>query len=255
MENEKILIIQFQLTRFKVLAILTALFICFHPKLLGSEQLTLTTYYPSPYGGYAKLLTTKDTVLARDGGGVGVGYSNPGSAKLAVNGRVGIGTTAPGEDLDVRGNVKWGTRRGLLKTDQGASIELGGRGTPYIDFSNDSWTDYDARLMLRSNNQLRLYGARLGIDRNPSYPLDVQGNARVVGDMRITGKLRGMCRTVYYSTGFKRCGWNERVFGHYGDGIARVVGFLPANGSMSGAGRYIALGQDWRGWMLCCRIQ
>ncbi len=249
MKNERVLIIQFQLTKLKILGILTALFVCFHPKLLGSEQLTLTTYYPSPYGGYAKLLTTDQTILARDRGAVGIGYANPGSAKLAVNGRVGIGVTAPAQDLDVRGNVKWGTRRGLLKTDQGASLELGGTGSPYVDFSNDSSSDYDARIVLVGNNHLRIDGARLGIGRTPSYPLDVQGDARV------TGRLLGMCRARSYSTGTQYCGSNERLFAYYGDGVARVTGFLPANSSMSGTGTFISLGQDWRGTMLCCRIQ
>jgi hypothetical protein len=249
MKNERILTIQFQLTKSKILVILTALFVCFHPKLLGSEQLTLTTYYPSPYGGYAKLLTTNQTVLARDGGAVGVGYATTGTSKLAVNGNVGIGTTSPTEALDVNGRVKWGTNRGLLTNNQGASIELGGTGTPFIDFSNDSWTDYDARIILAGNNSLRIDGASLGIGRNPSYPLDVNGDAR------ITGTLRGMCRAVSYSTGVRYCGSNERVFAYYGDGVARVVGFLPASGNMSGTGKYISLGQDWRGTLLCCRIQ
>ncbi|MBU2529767.1 MAG: hypothetical protein KKD35_01905, partial [Elusimicrobia bacterium] len=163
MENEKILIIQFQLTRFKVLALLTALFVCFHPKLLGSEQLTLTTYYPSPYGGYAKLLTTDQTVLARDAGAVGVGYAATGTSKFAVNGRVGIGTVNPSQSLDVNGSVKWGTQRGLLRTDQGAAIELGGNGTPYVDFSNDAWNNFDARIILAGNDQLRFDGTMVGI--------------------------------------------------------------------------------------------
>ena len=38
------------------------------------------------------------------GGKVGIGYTNPGTAALAVNGNVGIGTTSPLVALDVRGN-------------------------------------------------------------------------------------------------------------------------------------------------------
>lgn len=50
---------------------------------LGSETLTLTTYYPAPYGAYAAMLTTQQTLLARDGGSVGIGVRRP-QAKLDV---------------------------------------------------------------------------------------------------------------------------------------------------------------------------
>ncbi|MEK7721109.1 MAG: hypothetical protein AAB359_01825, partial [Elusimicrobiota bacterium] len=78
----------------------------------GSETLTLTTYYPAPYGGYVSLLTTGQTVLARDSGSVGIGVANP-SGKLQVSGgdaifygNVGIGTAIPGAALHVVGSVK-----------------------------------------------------------------------------------------------------------------------------------------------------
>lgn len=77
----------------------------------SEEQLTITTYYPSPYGSYRELT--------------------------------------------------WGNfpnTRGYLKADQGSSIELGGSGTPYIDFSNDMVSDYDARLTLLGDNELAFQG-------------------------------------------------------------------------------------------------
>ena len=36
--------------------------------------------------------------------------------------------------------------------------ELGGSGTPYIDFSNDMTTDYDARIVLTGDNTLDVKG-------------------------------------------------------------------------------------------------
>ncbi|MDI6605973.1 MAG: hypothetical protein QME65_02375 [Candidatus Omnitrophota bacterium] len=75
------------------------------------EQITITTYYPSPYGSYREL--------------------------------------------------SWGNypnTRGKLTADQGSSIELGGSGTPYIDFSNDASSDYDARIILTGNDQLAIRG-------------------------------------------------------------------------------------------------
>ncbi len=47
------------------------------PRELGSESLTLQTYYPSPLGIYSQVTSTGETILARDGGNVGVGTTNP----------------------------------------------------------------------------------------------------------------------------------------------------------------------------------
>lgn len=82
---------------------------------LGSESVTLTTYYPAPSGIYTRMITTGDTYLARDGGVVGIGTASP-SGKLHVlgnvfveSGKVGIGTTSPAATLDVEGgNLKVG---------------------------------------------------------------------------------------------------------------------------------------------------
>ena len=87
------------------------LFASFAFSYAQEEQITITTYYPSPYGSYRELT--------------------------------------------------WGNypnTRGTLKADQGSSIELGGSGTPYIDFSNDMSSDYDARIVLTGNDQLAIQG-------------------------------------------------------------------------------------------------
>lgn len=117
-------------------------------KYVNTENLTITTYYPSPYGAYVSLLTTGDTYLARNSGGVGIGLVNRLSAKLDVlqnnfsqpyllrlgrtdgintvydvvvtkEGRVGIGKTDPQVALDVEdearfvSNTIWLDRRWL----------------------------------------------------------------------------------------------------------------------------------------------
>ncbi|MDD5656966.1 MAG: hypothetical protein PHF00_06895 [Elusimicrobia bacterium] len=90
------------------LAILLAVFLLPGVWEAMSETLTMTTYYPSPAGFYKTLTTTARTILARGAGGaVGIGTTDPGSAKLAVmGGGVGIGTNSPSAQLDVRGTVK-----------------------------------------------------------------------------------------------------------------------------------------------------
>ncbi len=57
------------------------------PRGVGSESLTLQTYYPSPIGIYSTLTTTGATLLARDGGDVGVATNAPTQA-LDVNGKI-----------------------------------------------------------------------------------------------------------------------------------------------------------------------
>ena len=52
-----------------------------------AEDVTVTTYYPSPRGVYDQLRTMNNTTLAEQGGGVGIGTTAPGAGiALAVNG-------------------------------------------------------------------------------------------------------------------------------------------------------------------------
>src|SRR5581483_4582816 len=59
-----------------VFCVLSLLF----PQYLGSETLTMVTTYPSPMGVYKNIVTTGQTLLARDGGQVGIGTPTPTAA-------------------------------------------------------------------------------------------------------------------------------------------------------------------------------
>jgi len=67
--------------------------------LMAQEEITLTTYYPAPYGAYAELTTTGNTYLATDSAGnVGIGTISA-SNKLEITGTVNataysVGATA-----------------------------------------------------------------------------------------------------------------------------------------------------------------
>jgi len=47
------------------------------PAPAADESITLETYYPAPYGIYNELTTTGKTLLATEGGSVGIGTMNP----------------------------------------------------------------------------------------------------------------------------------------------------------------------------------
>ena len=102
MEAATKMVIELRLTRDKALFFLSLLLLAWHPGILNSEQLVLTTYYPAPYGGYVKLLTTGSAYLARDNGGVAIGPAVAG---------------APSQALDVNGSARF---RGSLQIEGGS---------------------------------------------------------------------------------------------------------------------------------------
>ena len=79
------------------------------------------------------------------------------------------------------GDIAWGGGS-LFKRAQGGSIELGDSGTPYIDFRNDSGSDYDVRFVLVSDNAMQMLGGNLLIGKssqtNSTYKIDVEGKIR-----------------------------------------------------------------------------
>jgi len=76
------------------------------------EKITITTYYPSPYGVYNQLVTrtlgvgdtnNNNQLDSRD-----APNPNTNAGDVYISGRVGIGTNNPTEKLDVRGRVRFG---------------------------------------------------------------------------------------------------------------------------------------------------
>ncbi|MDQ7772254.1 MAG: hypothetical protein RDU13_01895 [Elusimicrobiales bacterium] len=222
METVHKITIELSLTRRKVLVMLTLFFLCWRPGSLGSETLTMTTYYPAPYGGYARLLTTNQTLLARDGGNVGIGMAAP-TSRLHVGG-----------EIRTNDQIRWGNGRGTLTSDQGASIELGGTGTPYIDFSQNTVQDFSARLWLSQ-----------------------AGRLEVVGDLSVTGSIRNVC-TIVPVTNPGGCG-SGRPVAQYPANTGAVVRYaLNRSGSdLHNSGNWSMFNANPGGWggnMLCCRV-
>lgn len=103
---------------------------------LGSENVTLTTYYPAPSGIYNQMITTGTTYLARDTGNVGVGTTAP-SAKLHVVGNALVagnvtvnGAATVNGDTTIAGNAR-------------VSGSASSKGYLYIDNTNSSCSETD----------------------------------------------------------------------------------------------------------------
>lgn len=252
------LTVNVRISRSILTAVLALAFLCWNPHILGSETLTLTTYYPSPYGGYARLLTTDQTILARDGG------------------RVGVGNSSPGAKLDVTANsTTWGGWYEAIRLSQGAhsAITHPGGGLLFGMHGNRNfyWADTMAgsyRMILYNGGSLYVQ-SRIGAGVNPTEPLDVNGSGRIRTDLRVnrdlrvdrnlyvSGRILGMCRSISYGVNTnERCNWNERVFAAYGNGNC-VNGMLFLGGSLQDRNRwrYTSTACDRGGTLLCCRIQ
>lgn len=69
-------------------AVAVAVLVCGLYGMIQAGSYTLTTYYPSPSGVYQSLVTTRDTILARDGGKVKIGTNQGLGTLVELNGQV-----------------------------------------------------------------------------------------------------------------------------------------------------------------------
>lgn len=135
---------------------------------------------------------------AYDQGGAGAGrriiadagaVDIAGADGLTVNGKVGIGTTVPGEKLDVKGNVKIGVDTQIfgLGVDQGSKITTGRAGM-VIQIDSDS-NQTDAFNVQRGDGTSLLYVISNGFvgigTTDPREKLVVNGNVRIGVDTQI----------------------------------------------------------------------
>src|SRR3990167_7014138 len=82
--------------------------------LTEEETLTITTYYPAPYGVYNEMRAKRMAVGANYYNGSAYPWNTGGgcagneicNADLVVQGNVGIGTTSPNSPLQVNGKIK-----------------------------------------------------------------------------------------------------------------------------------------------------
>ncbi len=241
MENENIVTLQFKLTRDKALLLLAFFFLCWNPGPLGSETLQLTTYYPAPYGGYVSLLTTGQTLLARDAGNVLVGMtteSAPATQKLDVNGSIRASGETTGTLASGSGQFR------AIAGSYGAMIRNDGADTyiPLMTRAGDQYGSWNALRPLRVNNAT---GDVFLANSQASFE-------------HATGSLNGLCRLQNYAVGARQpCNANEYVMTWYGNGTS-TCGMLFKGGAMENPANWsqqVCVGADRAGTMLCCRIR
>lgn len=151
--RERTITVRLVFGRRQLIAMLAFALLALHPGDLSTESLTLTTYYPSPYGVYKELRSTENSYLA---------YS------LAAS-RVGIGTQAPNAKLHIDG--------------AGSGVQLGGA-------SNTVLEQYAAGNSLKNRidpaGVSYFNGGSFGIGTAaPGATLDVSGTGRVQQSMSV----------------------------------------------------------------------
>jgi hypothetical protein len=199
---------------------------------LGSESVTLTTYYPAPSGVYTNMITTGNTFLARDGGSVGVGTATPGT-KLDVvgtfraSGSATFNNGVTGSFGLTPGYVNWATY---------------GTGAGGAAIYNDAGS-YNALMIVGNTagggsrrvkvwDELRPQGDM--IMEASSYKIDMQGNSTIVS-------RKNDCSIVSYSPG-----GGAGVTNCPGGNYATLISGLMTKYQM------INIGTEPQGRMLCC---
>lgn len=256
METTEELNIRVSFNRKNVLFLLVVFFLCWHPGFIGSESLTLTTYYPAPYGGYVRILTTNQTLLARDGGNVGVR----------------TGTFTPRTPLDVNGEIATASRMTLAQdmTSTSPTWHLDNAGGRFRVFQQPNIaTAGTERMTILSNNGF------VGINTtNPTERLHVengnlrvsngnvniaQGNLNIAGNGVSTGFISGLCATRAFGSGTSSCltlGSGYRVIATYGTTSCNSNSLLFLGGDLQNPARWRTFViEGCAGTMLCCRIQ
>lgn len=253
METTDELNIRISFSRKSVLLPLILFFICWHPGFIGSETLALTTYYPAPYGGYVSILTTGQTLLARDTGNVGIATGN----------------TAPRRPLDVNGEIVTTARMTLAQDMTNTSL------TWHLDNSGGRFRVFhQPNINTAGTERLSILSANGNVGVNTPNPAEqlhvangnlrvedgniniVRGNLTITGDGTNTGFISGICYETPFGTGTTSCLPNYRVMATYGTTSCTTGGSVFLGGDLQNPARwrpYIIEG--CAGTMLCCRIK
>ncbi len=257
METTEELNIRISFNRKSALLFLVVFFLCWHPGFIGSESLTLTTYYPAPYGGYVSILTTNQTLLARDGGNVGIR----------------TGASVPRRPLDVNGEIVTAARMTMAQDMTSASL------TWHLDNSGGRFRIFQQpNINTAGTERLTILGGNGNVGINTTNPLEKlhvnggnirveNGNINIVGgpaggNLNISGNgtnsgfITGICYSRNFGSGMSSCNLGYRVMASYGNVSCTSGGSLFLGGNLQDPNRWRPYRiEGCAGTMLCCRIR
>jgi len=131
--------------------------------------------------------------------------------------------------LTIRGHIYWG-QSFFRNAGKNSGIELRGyNGTPYIDFTTNQSTDFDARLMLKDENTLALYGGSLSIGTHAKptcteYLLSVDG--KIIAEELKVQLSEDWCDYVFDEENFELMSLEEKE--HFTNENNHLPAFEPA---------------------------
>jgi len=192
--------------------------------IVFAEDITITTYYPSPYGSYNQLTTQSNTYLA------------------TTSGTVGIGTTVPAAKLDVFASGTSTYQQSIRNTAGNAGLRF--------NINNGDWAigmDYNTgKFNIAFGTNLSLnptlvvdWNGRVGIGTEvPGYKLHVAGDIYATGVV-ISSTNPSVVQTCSGTSCAAPCSSGYWVSGggiELGAGASRVIASKPSgNGWYCGA--------------------
>ena len=139
-----------------------------------SSAIIATLGYTPAHATSATQWNNNSTSIYYDGGYVGIGKGNP-MSPLDVSGTALIGNSTGQVSVGSDGNSYLEFR------------ETDNTGTPYIDFANDTGSDFDFRFILQGNNRFAMHGANIGIrENNPTAFLHLADATSSTSSLKFT---------------------------------------------------------------------
>jgi len=194
---------------FYTFLVLCCAFLSLLPSVASAEDMTITTYYPSPNGAYDALNVKRLSVGDTNGdGSINASDVSPSSGYLLVADKLGIGTTTPSYTLHVQGISAFSDR--LYKTRNspgesnptliGAETEWGSGEIPIISLGYNQGavlgTEMDtkirsyARNPAESQNYIIIGRSRTDISGTVYMPGNVGiGNTSPTQKLEVNGKI------------------------------------------------------------------